>query len=68
MVLLMKKNENKNYIGVIKIENGWKIIKWIGKWIDYKYQYKNIYRWDGESIPLTPDIDKNTGEITDWKE
>ncbi|PQP78529.1 hypothetical protein C6B38_05435, partial [Spiroplasma sp. ChiS] len=27
-----------------------------------------IYRWDGNGEPQTPTIDKNTGEITDWKE
>ncbi|UZQ30692.1 MAG: DUF3688 family protein [Spiroplasma phoeniceum] len=60
-----KNNENKNYIGVIKIENGWKIIKWIGKRIDYKYQYKNIYRWDGNGEPQTPKINTN-GELIFW--
>ncbi|WFH01135.1 lipoprotein [Spiroplasma citri] len=63
-----KNNDNKNYIGIIKIENGFIIIKWIGKYIDYKYQYINIYRWDGVGEPTLPQIDKNTGEINDWKE
>ncbi|WFG95470.1 lipoprotein [Spiroplasma citri] len=63
-----KYNDNKNYIGIIKIENGFIIIKWIGKYIDYKYQYINIYRWEGVGEPTLPQIDKNTGEITDWKE
>ncbi|UZQ30645.1 MAG: DUF3688 family protein [Spiroplasma phoeniceum] len=28
--------------------------------------WRKVYRWDGESIPSTPNIDKNTGKITDW--
>ncbi|KAI92758.1 lipoprotein [Spiroplasma melliferum] len=28
----------------------------------------NIYRWDGLNEPQTPEIDTNTGKITDWKE
>ncbi|WFG96434.1 DUF3688 family protein [Spiroplasma citri] len=27
-----------------------------------------FYRWDGNDEPETPTINKNTGEITDWKE
>ncbi|WP_342256561.1 lipoprotein [Spiroplasma endosymbiont of Poecilobothrus nobilitatus] len=62
-----KNNDSKKYIGIVKIENGWKIIKWTGKNIEWKYQYKAIYRWDGINEPETPIIDKNTGKITDWK-
>nr|CAK98782.1 hypothetical lipoprotein transmembrane [Spiroplasma citri] len=29
---------------------------------------KLLYRWDGDGEPETPTIDKNTGEIIDWKE
>ncbi|WP_277938962.1 hypothetical protein [Spiroplasma citri] len=29
---------------------------------------KLLYRWDGDGEPQLPTIDKNTGEITDWKE
>ncbi|AXF96262.1 lipoprotein [Spiroplasma phoeniceum] len=29
---------------------------------------KSLYRWVGDSEPQIPTIDKNTGEITDWKE
>ncbi|WP_338991113.1 lipoprotein [Spiroplasma endosymbiont of Seladonia tumulorum] len=29
---------------------------------------KSIYRWDGKGEPQTPQIDTNTGKITDWKE
>ncbi|AXF96707.1 lipoprotein [Spiroplasma phoeniceum] len=29
---------------------------------------KSVYLWDGDGKPETPTIDKNTGEITDWKE
>ncbi|ALA97325.1 Spiroplasmavirus-related protein [Spiroplasma kunkelii CR2-3x] len=61
-----KNNDNKNYIGIIKIENDFKIIKWIGKYIDWKYQYINIYRWDGVGEPNLPEINSSTGEITDW--
>nr|CAK99760.1 hypothetical lipoprotein transmembrane [Spiroplasma citri] len=27
-----------------------------------------LYRWDGDGEPQLPTINKNTGEITDWKE
>ncbi|WFG99858.1 hypothetical protein M1771_07605 [Spiroplasma citri] len=27
-----------------------------------------LYRWEGVGEPQIPTIDKNTGEITDWKE
>ncbi|WFG96624.1 lipoprotein [Spiroplasma citri] len=30
--------------------------------------FKGLYRWDGDGEPQTPTIEKNTGEITDWKE
>nr|CAK99654.1 hypothetical lipoprotein transmembrane [Spiroplasma citri] len=30
--------------------------------------FKSIYRWDGVGEPEIPIINKNTGEITDWKE
>ncbi|WP_338992849.1 hypothetical protein [Spiroplasma endosymbiont of Seladonia tumulorum] len=26
-----------------------------------------FYRWDGVNEPQTPEIDKDTGKITDWK-
>ncbi|WP_353487074.1 hypothetical protein, partial [Spiroplasma phoeniceum] len=28
----------------------------------------SLYRWDGINEPNLPEIDKNTGKITDWKE
>ncbi|UNF61183.1 lipoprotein [Spiroplasma poulsonii] len=58
-----KNNDNKKYIGIVKIENGWKIIKWTEKNIEWKYQYKSIYRWDGNGEPQMPEIDTNTGKI-----
>ncbi|AXF95764.1 lipoprotein [Spiroplasma phoeniceum] len=30
--------------------------------------FKSVYRWDGVDEPEIPTINKNTGEITDWKE
>ncbi|WP_424526278.1 lipoprotein [Spiroplasma endosymbiont of Glossina fuscipes fuscipes] len=63
-----EENNKKTYIGIIKIEAGWTVIKWIGKDLDYKYQYKSIYRWDGVGEPKTFEINNTTGEITDWKE
>ncbi|QIA73676.1 DUF3688 domain-containing protein [Spiroplasma citri] len=35
---------------------------------DIWYIVNSLYRWDGDGEPETPTIDKNTGEITDWKE
>jgi hypothetical protein len=29
---------------------------------------KNIYRWNGVGEPQTPEINKDTGEITNWNE
>ncbi len=61
-----KNNDSKKYIGIVKIENGWKIIKWTGKNIELKYQYKAIYRWDGVNEPNLPEIDNNTGKLIFW--
>ncbi|WP_338963855.1 spiroplasma phage ORF1-like family protein [Spiroplasma endosymbiont of Sarcophaga carnaria] len=63
-----KNNDSKKYIGIVKIENGWKIIKWTGKNIEWKYQYKAIYRWDRLNEPNLPEIDNNTGKILKWNE
>ncbi|KAI93144.1 lipoprotein [Spiroplasma melliferum] len=30
--------------------------------------FKSVYRWNGDTEPQIPEIDKNTGKITDWKE
>ncbi|WP_151202523.1 DUF3688 family protein [Spiroplasma phoeniceum] len=32
------------------------------------YIVNSYYRWDGNGEPQIPTIDKNSGEITDWKE
>ncbi|WP_425377647.1 lipoprotein [Spiroplasma endosymbiont of Polydrusus pterygomalis] len=62
-------DNNKNYyFGIINNGSGWETITWSGKQIDWKYQYKNIYRWEGDGLPETPTINGNTGEITNWNE
>ncbi|WP_424525985.1 lipoprotein [Spiroplasma endosymbiont of Glossina fuscipes fuscipes] len=63
-------HDNKNYFAVVRIMNGWKIIKWKGElsYEDRFYYFKNIYRWDGLNEPQIPEINTNTGEILDWKE
>ncbi|GAA6238947.1 MAG: hypothetical protein SPLM_10640 [Spiroplasma phoeniceum] len=35
---------------------------------DFWYIVSNLYRWDGTNEPQTPDVDKDTGKIIDWKE
>ncbi|WP_424526277.1 spiroplasma phage ORF1-like family protein [Spiroplasma endosymbiont of Glossina fuscipes fuscipes] len=61
-----EENNKKTYIGIIKIEAGWTVIKWIGKDLDYKYQYKSIYRWDGRNDkPEIPTVDNN-GNFIFW--
>ncbi|WP_425377648.1 hypothetical protein [Spiroplasma endosymbiont of Polydrusus pterygomalis] len=61
-------DNNKNYyFGIINNGSGWETITWSGKQIDWKYQYKNIYRWEGDGLPETPTINGNTGEIKNWK-
>ncbi|WP_424525989.1 spiroplasma phage ORF1-like family protein [Spiroplasma endosymbiont of Glossina fuscipes fuscipes] len=61
-------HDNKNYFAVVRIMNGWKIIKWKGElsYEDRFYYFKNIYRWDGLNEPQIPEINTNTGEILDW--
>ncbi|AXF95733.1 lipoprotein [Spiroplasma phoeniceum] len=67
-------NNEKYYFGI-------RVYGSVNNWIPYGpikgkeikqisnfYGCKAIYRWDGDSQPETPTIDKNTGEITDWKE
>ncbi|WP_348737003.1 lipoprotein [Spiroplasma endosymbiont of Ammophila pubescens] len=68
-----KINHNlKTYIGLKLIGKTWFINKWKGKHLKTDtwkiFGYKNIYRWDGVNEPQTPEIDKDTGKITDWKE
>ncbi|PQP78443.1 hypothetical protein C6B38_05990 [Spiroplasma sp. ChiS] len=66
-----QENSGKTYIGIFGNKpnvniTSWKGIEGEGLW--HLYQYKAIYRWDGVGEPQIPTIDKNTGEITDWKE
>ncbi|AXF96000.1 lipoprotein [Spiroplasma phoeniceum] len=61
-------NTNKWYIGIFKKNNKWNIIKWNGNKEFYSYYYDKVYRWDGVGEPETPTINKNTGEINNWKE
>ncbi|WP_281042193.1 lipoprotein [Spiroplasma citri] len=35
---------------------------------DFIWKNNSVYCWDGDGEPEIPTIDKNTGEITDWKE
>ncbi|QCO23818.1 Spiroplasmavirus-related protein [Spiroplasma melliferum] len=61
----------KTYIGLKLIGKTWFVNTWKGKELKSDtweiFGYKDIYRWDGISEPETPDVDKNTGKITDWK-
>jgi hypothetical protein len=67
----------RNYKIVKIINDGFNYPSNISKFIrDYITKYstywnaivKASYRWDGIGEPITlPQIDKNTGEITDWK-
>ncbi|WP_424525631.1 lipoprotein [Spiroplasma endosymbiont of Glossina fuscipes fuscipes] len=64
-------NTGKTYIGIFGSKTNWNIIDWKGiegegKW--HLYEYKSIYRWDGEGEPEIPTVDNKTGKITDWKE
>ncbi|UNF61918.1 lipoprotein [Spiroplasma poulsonii] len=63
-------NTGKTYIGIFGSKTNWNIIDWKGiegegKW--HLYQYKSIYRWDGNGKPKIPTINNKTGKITDWK-
>ncbi|PQP78934.1 hypothetical protein C6B38_03080 [Spiroplasma sp. ChiS] len=75
-MLIEGKNEEinntlKTYIGLKLIGKTWFINNWKGEQLKpdtWKiFGYKSIYRWDGVGEPQLPTIDKNTGEITDWK-
>nr|WP_310622504.1 DUF3688 family protein [Spiroplasma citri] len=56
---------NKFYIIIWKDGSNYKISNSQGLHGTYT-NLKAIYRWDGDSQPQLPTIDKNTGEITDW--
>ncbi|AXF96911.1 DUF3688 family protein [Spiroplasma phoeniceum] len=75
--------DNKWYIAIVKKErtDDFSIIKFNFKdklvWsvgVPYHiingvwYIVNSYYRWDGDNEPQIPTIDKNIGEITDWKE
>ncbi|AXF95908.1 lipoprotein [Spiroplasma phoeniceum] len=79
---LFKNPDNKWYI-VIVSSNGEKVIRkfkfttntklvnngvYKGLPTELVGYYRYIYCWDGVGEPQIPTIDKNTGEITDWKE
>ncbi|APE75551.1 lipoprotein [Spiroplasma citri] len=69
---IVKKKQNDNF-SVIKFNFSNKSI-WDNSGVPYHiingvwYLFKSYYCWNGNDEPETPTIDKNTGEITDWKE
>ncbi|PQP79519.1 hypothetical protein C6B38_00945 [Spiroplasma sp. ChiS] len=69
----IKKPNNKWYIGIIPYNEIYKIYKIKNNSeknnsINRLFtKYDNVYRWDGDGERQTPTIDKNTGEIIDWK-
>ncbi|AXF95303.1 lipoprotein [Spiroplasma phoeniceum] len=61
----LAKNNGNN----IKQVNEWNFLIFNGNYAYFDAsKIKLIYCWDGISEPETPTIDKNTGEIIDWKE
>ncbi|WP_424525633.1 spiroplasma phage ORF1-like family protein [Spiroplasma endosymbiont of Glossina fuscipes fuscipes] len=61
-------NTGKTYIGIFGSKTNWNIIDWKGiegegKW--HLYEYKSIYRWDGEGEPEIPTVDNN-GNPSFW--
>ncbi|AXF96896.1 lipoprotein [Spiroplasma phoeniceum] len=50
------------FYGPIKGEKIWQVS------VSVFLSCRAIYRWDGNGEPQIPTIDKNTGEIIDWKE
>ncbi|PQP78788.1 hypothetical protein C6B38_03950 [Spiroplasma sp. ChiS] len=62
-IIKFKNNQNEKSISPI-INNTFYIYPIYNNW----YSIINLYCWDGDGEPETPTIDKNTGEITDWKE
>ncbi|WP_241970032.1 lipoprotein [Spiroplasma poulsonii] len=81
---LNRNPDNKWYIGIVKKKqnDNFSIIKfnfsnksiWDNSGVPYHiingvwYLFKSYYCWDGLNEPQTPEIDTNTGKITDWKE
>ncbi len=66
----------KNYKIIKIINDGFKIgsniYKFVGEHIIRPSGYwnaivKSSYQWNGQNEPETPTINKDTGEITDWK-
>ncbi|MBW3059311.1 DUF3688 domain-containing protein [Spiroplasma poulsonii] len=58
---------------IVKLNSKWDVLNLGGniKFDGYDFPIKWVkafYRWDGVGEPKTPTIDKNTGEITDWKD
>ncbi len=69
--ILGEGNTKKWYIGILKKDNKWNIIKWNGNKEFYSYYYDKIYRWDGEGQPQTPKIDSGGNvkfEVNIYKE
>ncbi|WFH00158.1 lipoprotein [Spiroplasma citri] len=62
-IIKFKNNQNEKSISPI-INNTFYIYPIYNNW----YSIINLYCWDGDGEPETPTIDKNTGEIIDWKE
>ncbi|AXF95772.1 lipoprotein [Spiroplasma phoeniceum] len=66
------KEDDRKYIVIYPyLIQQWNIIKKDAKYINNTAAWSSkaiIYYWDGDGEPETPTIDKNTGEITDWKE
>ncbi|ALA98141.1 Spiroplasmavirus-related protein [Spiroplasma kunkelii CR2-3x] len=61
------------YKTVLKINSKWDVLNLAGniKFDNYNFSLKRVeamYQWDGNGEPETPTINKDTGEITDWKE
>ncbi|ALA97201.1 Spiroplasmavirus-related protein [Spiroplasma kunkelii CR2-3x] len=61
------------YKTVLKINSKWDVLNLAGnkKFDNYNFYLKRvevIYQWNGDGEPEIPTINKNTGEITDWKE
>ncbi|AXF96703.1 lipoprotein [Spiroplasma phoeniceum] len=72
-ILIAKQMQSDNF-SIIKFNFSSELIWVIGQYGGHRinnfwYVYINsLYRWDGDNEPQIPTIDKNTGEITDWKE
>nr|CAK99255.1 hypothetical lipoprotein transmembrane [Spiroplasma citri] len=73
IVIGRNKRSNSN-ISFCKFNSKLDVLTIIGNITIDNYNYyslqdiKALYRWDGDGEPQLPTIDKNTGEITDWKE